>query len=50
MCEEDEPLEDDDEEEWCCHLCGGPMHKTENGLHGQCDDCGKYVKLESDEP
>ena len=40
--------EDDEDGEWCCESCGGPMHRTEDGRHGQCDDCGRYCDLESD--
>jgi hypothetical protein len=40
--------EDDEEHEWSCDYCGGPMHRTEDGRHGQCGDCGRYCDLESD--
>lgn len=40
--------EDDGDYDWSCEACGGPMHRTEDGRHGQCDDCGRYCDLESD--
>ncbi len=52
MNEEDDYIEDEDikdeEQEWSCDYCGGPMHRTEDGRHGQCGDCGRYCDLESD--
>ena len=45
--EEEEDIEDE-EHEWSCDYCGGPMHRTEDGRHGQCGDCGRYCDLESD--
>jgi len=44
---EEEDIEDE-EHEWSCDYCGGPMHRTENGQYGQCGDCGRYCDLESD--
>ena len=49
--DEDDYIEEDiedEEHEWSCDYCGGPMHRTENGQHGQCGDCGRYCDLESD--
>ena len=49
--DEDDYIEEDiedEEHEWSCDYCGGPMHRTEDGRHGQCGDCGRYCDLESD--
>ncbi len=41
---------DDDEDEWTCSSCGGPMYRQPQWNYGQCDDCGRREKLEPMEP
>lgn len=41
---------EDDEEDWSCSQCGGPMHRTENGMHNQCGDCGRTERVEREAP
>jgi hypothetical protein len=48
--EEDEPQErSDDDGEWCCERCGGPMYRQAHWSYGQCDDCGARQELVDDE-
>ena len=42
--------EEDDEEDWSCSRCGGPMHRTANHLHNQCGDCGFTERVEREAP
>jgi predicted ATP-dependent serine protease len=42
----DEGLDDDDE--WTCDACGGPMYRQAHWGYGQCDDCGARQELEDD--
>lgn len=42
--------DDEDDEDWSCGRCGGPMHRTENGLHNQCGDCGRTERVEREAP
>lgn len=39
--------ERNDEEEWTCDVCGGPMYSAPHWHYGQCDDCGARQELES---
>lgn len=43
-------LEDEDDEDWSCSRCGGPMHRTANHLHNQCGDCGFTERVEREAP
>ena len=51
---EDDPLEaentEDDDDEWSCSFCRGPMYSQPHWKYGQCDDCGRREALISDEP
>jgi len=41
--------DDHDEDcEWTCDMCGGPMYKQAHWGYGQCDDCGARQELEDD--
>ena len=40
--------EHDDDSEWTCEMCGGPMYHQAHWSYGQCDDCGARQELESD--
>lgn len=35
-------------DDWCCEMCGGPMYRQAHWSYGQCDDCGARQELESD--
>jgi rubrerythrin len=41
--------ESDDEDEWTCDCCGGPMYRQAHWSYGQCDDCGARQELVDDE-
>jgi rubrerythrin len=45
---EEQPKHDNDEEEWTCNVCGGPIYAALHWTYGQCDDCGARQELESD--
>jgi rubrerythrin len=38
----------DDDSEWTCDMCGGPMYKQAHWGYGQCGDCGARQELEDD--
>jgi len=40
--------EHDDEGEWACEVCGGPVYRQSHWNYAQCDDCGTRQELESD--
>lgn len=40
--------EHNDDSEWTCEMCGGPMYRQAHWSYGQCDDCGARQELESD--
>ena len=40
--------EHDDDNEWTCSVCGGPMYRQSHWNYGQCDDCGARQELEDD--
>jgi len=40
----------DDDDEWTCPACGGPMYRQPHWNYGQCDDCGRKEELEPEEP
>ena len=48
--EDAQRAEEDDEEDWSCSRCGGPMHRTANHLHNQCGDCGFTERVEREAP
>jgi rubrerythrin len=39
---------ENDEGEWTCDSCGGPMYRQAHWSYGQCDDCGARQELEDD--
>jgi rubrerythrin len=39
---------ENDEGEWTCEVCGGPMYRQSHWSYGQCDDCGARQELEDD--
>jgi len=43
-----EQHEYDEDEEWTCDVCGGPMYRQPHWNYGQCDDCGARQELEND--
>ena len=49
---EQEPMiehEQEDEEEWTCDVCGGPMYRQAHWGYAQCDDCGARQELIDDD-
>jgi rubrerythrin len=42
-------VEHDDDGEWTCDSCGGPMYKQAHWDYGQCDDCGARQELINDD-
>jgi hypothetical protein len=48
MNEHDEHDHDDDGE-WACDMCGGPMYKQAHWNYAQCDDCGARQELIDDD-
>ena len=40
----------DEDEDWSCSHCGGPMHRTQIGYHNQCGDCGRMERVEREAP
>ena len=50
--EEMDPQRSEDNEEqsddWCCDMCGGPMYRQAHWSYGQCDDCGARQELDDD--
>lgn len=42
--------DENDDEDWSCSQCGGPMHRTPNGMHNQCGDCGRMERVEREAP
>ena len=47
---DDEHIEQKDEEgEWTCDSCGGPMYRQAHWGYGQCDDCGTRQELINDD-
>jgi ribosomal protein L37AE/L43A len=39
----------DDEGEWACDSCGGPMYRQAHWNYAQCDDCGARQELIDDD-
>jgi rubrerythrin len=46
-CFNDERHNDDDQE-WTCDVCGGPMYSAPHWNYAKCDYCGAIPELESD--
>lgn len=46
----DEPAAENDDDEWTCSSCGGPMYRQPHWSYGQCDDCGRREELEQEAP
>lgn len=36
-------------DDWCCDVCGGPMYRQAHWDYGQCDDCGARQELINDD-
>ncbi len=45
---EDHNETEQDDSEWVCECCGGPMYRQAHWNYGQCDDCGARQELEDD--
>jgi rubrerythrin len=45
---EDTQEQSDEDDEWTCEMCGGPMYRQAHWNYGQCDDCGARQDLEDD--
>jgi rubrerythrin len=43
---EDYEEQSDEDTEWTCDSCGGPMYRQPHWGYGQCDDCGARQELE----
>ena len=39
----------EDEGEWTCDRCGGPMYKQPHWGYARCDDCGARQELINDD-
>ena len=39
----------EDDSEWCCDVCGGPMYRQPHWGYAQCDDCGARQELIDDD-
>lgn len=49
MNEHEDPNEtEQDDSEWVCDCCGGPMYRQAQWNYAQCDDCGARQELEDD--
>ena len=50
---DEEPQRSEDLEEqsddWCCDVCGGPMYRQVHWGYAQCDDCGARQELIDDD-
>jgi len=49
MNEHVEQHDHDEDGEWTCECCGGPMYKQAHWNYGQCDDCGATQELINDD-
>jgi hypothetical protein len=47
--EHEDTQEHNDESEWTCEACGGPMYRQAHWSYGQCDDCGAKQELIDDD-
>jgi rubrerythrin len=48
MIDEQHEHEEDDSE-WTCDVCGGPMYRQAHWGYAQCDDCGARQELIDDD-
>jgi len=39
----------DEDSEWTCDRCGGPMYKQPHWCYARCDDCGARQELINDD-
>ena len=39
----------EDDGEWACDRCGGPMYRQPHWGYARCDDCGKRQELINDD-
>ena len=39
----------EDDGEWTCDRCGGPMYKQPHWCYARCDDCGARQELINDD-
>jgi rubrerythrin len=46
---ETEHTDDDEDGEWTCDMCGGPMYRQAHWNYAQCDDCGARQELIDDD-
>jgi rubrerythrin len=44
----EEHQQDDEDSEWTCDMCGGPMYRQAHWSYAQCGDCGARQELEDD--
>ena len=49
MIEEHEHEHGEDDSEWTCDVCGGPMYRQAHWGYAQCDDCGARQELIDDD-
>lgn len=45
----DEHEHEEDDSEWTCDMCGGPMYRQAHWGYAQCDDCGARQELIDDD-
>jgi predicted nucleic acid-binding Zn ribbon protein len=46
---DNDELEHEDDGEWTCDRCGGPMYRQFHLGYARCDDCGKRQELINDD-
>jgi len=46
---EDHNETEQDDSEWTCDMCGGPMYRQAHWNYAQCDDCGARQELIDDD-
>ena len=49
MNEDQHEQHDEDDSEWSCDHCGGPMYRQAHWNYAQCDDCGARQELIDDD-
>ena len=47
--DEDYERSEDEDSEWTCDRCGGPMYKQPHWCYARCDDCGARQELINDD-
>ena len=45
----DEHEHEEDDSEWTCDVCGGPMYRQAHWGYAKCDDCGAKHELIDDD-